>query len=78
MPLYLYKCSYCGKQEPRVAGVDDRYATCTECHNVMSRIIDAEDIYKPYWFECLYDPGTEKNSKEMPRKKTKRRRQISV
>ncbi len=58
MPLYLYKCGFCGKQEPRVAGVDDHHATCSVCHNVMHRIIDREDIYKPYWYECLYDAST--------------------
>jgi putative FmdB family regulatory protein len=40
MPIYEYLCYTCGAQEDRVAGLDDKFATCVSCGGRMERLGD--------------------------------------
>ena len=41
MPLYDYQCLYCGDCDLRVAGVNDYMTICTQCGNIMLRLVEA-------------------------------------
>lgn len=45
MPLYDYQCLYCGNCDLRLAGVNDHMTICTQCGNIMLRLV--EDIFWP-------------------------------
>ena len=49
MPLYQYQCRACEIQEERIAGIDDRALICTECGDVMDRLVDTQKAYESYW-----------------------------
>lgn len=49
MPMYDYKCSACGVEEVRIAGLDDRTVICTDCDSIMNRINDEEELFQAYW-----------------------------
>ena len=40
MPIYSYRCTSCGAQDLRVAGLDDDMAVCVKCHGRMLRLDD--------------------------------------
>ena len=49
MPIYDYRCSTCGVEESRIAGVDDRTVVCTNCRDLMTRLNDDKDLFLAYW-----------------------------
>ena len=56
MPLYQYQCTECELAEERVAGIDDRTVTCTQCGALMTRTTAENDVYR------AYEPAREENA----------------
>jgi hypothetical protein len=40
MPIYNYKCLYCGNCDLSLAGLDDHMTLCSQCGNLMLRLDD--------------------------------------
>ena len=49
MPFYMYQCRACELSEERLAGIDDRTLICTECGEVMDRLVSDEEAFSYYF-----------------------------
>ena len=61
MALYSYRCTACGTQDQRVAGIDDDTAVCTVCAALMFR---QDDPFEPQAIVCAWCGAVKQEGRE--------------